>query len=63
VLHHNGYDRGWLALELTAERVRAEMHCLDTVEQLTFRVETKRVFEVRRESDGVLEITETAASV
>jgi phosphodiesterase/alkaline phosphatase D-like protein len=60
VLHHNGYDRGYIALELTPDAARAEMRCFDTVEEPVFRVETKKVFEVRRGEDGMVAISEAA---
>jgi phosphodiesterase/alkaline phosphatase D-like protein len=56
VLHHNAYDRGYIALTLTPETIRAELRRVDTVEARGFRAETYRAFEVTRAPGGELEI-------
>jgi phosphodiesterase/alkaline phosphatase D-like protein len=60
VLHHNGYDRGYIAVTLTPERIRAELRRVDTVETRDFQVEAYKAFEVTRASSGALAIAETA---
>jgi phosphodiesterase/alkaline phosphatase D-like protein len=57
VLHHNPYDRGYVAIDLTRDEATAELRRVDTVESRRFRVETYATWRIARNGEGVLEAT------
>lgn len=58
VLHHNAYDRGYVALTLTRDAATAELRRVNTIERRNFRTEPYARWRIAPNAEGALEAVE-----